>query len=97
VVITVKQTTELSVAIPAEKVPSGSTKFKVLLAGTRVSGDTVSYSISNGTDQMTDLALGTQYPWAGAGIPNLMTFKIIPADEASPAATKITSYALFFE
>jgi hypothetical protein len=96
VVIVVKQETEIVVAIPPGNVPSSFTKFKVLTTGTRVSGDNISYSISDGVNQTTDLVLGTQYTWTGSGIPSLLKFKLTPAEQASPTATKISSYALFF-
>jgi hypothetical protein len=97
IVVLAKQPTQLALNIPASSVPSGFSKFKLILVSSRVTGDAISYSVSDGATSMASLVPGVQYTWTGTGVPATLNISITPSLSAAPLSTKIAAYAVFFE
>jgi hypothetical protein len=93
--VLVAQGSQLTVSI--NNAPSSASKFKVIIGSTRISGDSVSYSLTNGSTTMRNLEIGTQYSWSGSTPPTSLTFSINPAPLSAAGSTGISSYAIFFE
>lgn len=97
IVVLAKQPTQLALSIPGSNVPTGFSKFKLILVSSRATGDSITYSISDGTTSMANLVPGAQYTWSGVGIPSAVNISITPSSSAAPLSTKVTAYAVFFE
>ncbi len=72
------------------------TSFRLAALGARETGDSVSFSITDGSTTLSNLTLDTVHIWSGAAAPTSVTITLSPSVSGTAKGTSLTTLGAFY-
>jgi hypothetical protein len=72
------------------------TSFRIAALGAREPGDSITFSITDGSTTLSNLALDTVHMWSGAAAPTSVTITLSPSLSGTAKGTSLTTLGAFY-